>query len=403
MANIFNKIFGKKEENFQDKVNELEKIKLEVAEKEVEKEIKLLLSELNEKVEDKKKNDREIIDLHKELVQIRLEINVFPENTSQIADTIHDKILKSQKNKGFLSKISSLTKGLTKTRKNFLSKLDRILLGKKELDEDIIENIEELLVTSDVGVKTTMELIEQVEDNISRGRLDDVSEVKSLLKNEMVKILNKNHSVINFNKKPFVILVIGVNGTGKTTTIGKLANKFKRDGKKVLLAAADTFRAAAIEQLEEWAKRAGIDIIKQKHGADPSAVAYDAVNAAKARDIDVLLIDTAGRLHTKVNLMEELKKMVRVIKKVDKSAPHEVLLVLDANTGQNAISQAKLFKEAINVTGLVLTKLDGTAKGGIVLAVSNEFNLPVRFIGVGEKIEDLRPFNPEEFINAMFS
>ena len=401
MASIFNKIFGKKEESIEDKKEELKKLKLELAEKEIEKEIKLLLEDLKSKVEIKK-NDIKLLNLNKELLSVSTKISKVSQDTSQLSEIIHTKIASSKKGKGIFSKISSLTKGLTKTRKSFLSKLDRVLLGKKELDEDVVENIEELLVTSDVGVKTTMELIEKIEDNISRGRLDDVSEVKALLRKEMVEILNKNHSMLDFNKKPFVILVIGVNGTGKTTTIGKLANKFKNDGRKVLLAAADTFRAAAIEQLEVWARRANIDLIKQKHGADPSAVAFDAVNAAKARDIDVLLIDTAGRLHTKVNLMEELKKMVRVIKKVDETAPHEILLVLDANTGQNAISQAKLFKDAINVTGLVLTKLDGTAKGGIVLAVSNEFNLPIRFIGVGEKIEDLKLFKPEEFINAIF-
>ena len=379
MAKFFNFLFKNKKD---EKVKDPEELKrLEKAKKEVEIKVKELIN----LSEDKKKREnliKEVLVKVKELEKER------------------QKKEKSKKKKGLFS---SLKAGLSKTRKNFISKLDRIILGKKELDEDVIENIEELLVTSDVGVKTTFELIEKVEEGISRGRLDDVDEVKELLKDEMVNILNKNHSELTFEKKPFVIMVIGVNGTGKTTTIGKISNKLKKSGKNVMMAAADTFRAAAIEQLEEWANRADIEIVKQKHGADPSAVAYDAVSAAKARGVDVLLIDTAGRLHTKVNLMEELKKMVRVIKKVIPDAPHEILLVLDGNTGQNAMSQAKLFKEAVDVTGLVITKLDGTAKGGIVLAVSNEFNLPVRYIGVGEQLEDLREFKPKEFIEAIFS
>jgi fused signal recognition particle receptor len=345
----------------------------------VEKEVKELLSSS----EDKKKREQQIEKL------IEAISNYTPP--------------KEKESKGFLGKLSNLKKGLSKTRKSFISKLDRIFLGKKELDEDVIEQVEELLVASDVGVKTTFELIELVEENIGRTKLDDASEVKDILKEQMLKIFKKNHSELIFNKKPFVILVVGVNGTGKTTTIGKLANKYKKMGKKVLIGAADTFRAAAIEQLEEWCKRANVDIIKQAHGADPSAVAFDAVNAAVSRGVDILLIDTAGRLHTKVNLMEELKKMVRVIKKVIPEAPHEILLVLDANTGQNAVSQAKLFKETVDVSGVVLTKLDGTAKGGIVLCVSNEFNVPVRYIGVGESVDDLKEFKPDEFVEALFS
>ncbi len=381
MGKLFGFLFNKKDKKLEtDEVKDKKK-NLELAKKRIEEEIKDLVKEIQEK----KKREREISEILSTIEKIA--------NTQK----------KREKKKGIFSKLSSLKQGLSKTRKNFISKLDRIILGKKELDEDIIEQIEELLVASDVGVKTTFELIEKVEESISRGKLDDSSEVKEIIREEMTAILNKNHTELMFDKKPFVILVIGVNGTGKTTTIGKLANKYGKSGKKVMVAAADTFRAAAIEQLEEWSKRADIEIIKQKHGADPSAVAYDAVNAAKARNIDILLIDTAGRLHTKINLMEELKKMVRVIKKVIPEAPHEVLLVLDANTGQNAVSQAKLFHEAINVTGIVLTKLDGTSKGGIVVGVSNEFKLPIRYVGVGEKIEDLKKFEPKKFIEALFN
>ncbi len=378
MGKLLGFLFNKKDKK--NEKSDVYKDKLKLAKQQVEDDIKELLNLLN----DKKKRETNITILFETL------------------NTLKQQRLKKKNKKGFFSKLSSLKQGLTKTRKNFISKLDRIILGKKELDEDIIEKIEELLVASDVGVKTTFELIEKVEENISRGKLDDSQKVKEIIREEMIEILHKNHTELKFDKKPFVVLVIGVNGTGKTTTIGKLANKFKAMNKKVMVAAADTFRAAAIEQLEEWSKRAGIDIVKQKHGADPSAVVYDAVNAAKARDIDIVLIDTAGRLHTKVNLMEELKKMVRVVKKVIPDAPHEVLLVLDANTGQNAVSQTKLFHEAINVTGLVLTKLDGTAKGGIVLGVSNEFKLPIRYIGVGEKIDDLKEFKPRDFIEALF-
>ncbi len=402
MGKLLNLLFGKKEELTEKKSQELASVKLELAKREVTREVLLLSENFEKGLEEKKKSDNELIELGKKLACLKKEVKDTKSDTSSLSIFGYEKIKSEPNKRGLLSKISSLKDRLSKSRKSFISKLDRILLGKKELDEDIIENIEELLVSSDLGVKTTFELIEKVEESISRGKIGDTDEVKALLKDEITSILNRNHTPIVFNKTPFVIVVIGVNGTGKTTTIGKLANKYKSSGKKVLVAAADTFRAAAIEQLEEWAKRADIEIIKQSHGADPAAVVYDAVNAAKSRGVDILLIDTAGRLHTKVNLMEELKKMVRVVKKVIPDAPHEVILVLDGNTGQNAISQAKQFKEAIDVTGVILTKLDGTSKGGIVVAVSNEFKLPIRYIGVGEKIEDLREFNPKDFAEAIF-
>lgn len=293
--------------------------------------------------------------------------------------------------------------GLKKTKESLVGRIDTLLLGKKEIDADTLEELEEILITSDIGVKTTVELIRTLEQKLGRNELKDGEALRLALKEEILKRLLANHLPLDMaGKHPFVLLVIGVNGVGKTTTIGKLASRLAGDGKKVLLAAADTFRAAASEQLVEWGRRSEIDVIRHKEGADPSAVVFDACKAAMARNVDILIIDTAGRLHTKVNLMEEMKKIRRVIDREIPGAPHETLLVLDAATGQNATNQARLFKESAGVTGLALTKLDGTAKGGIVVAVSHEFGLPVRYIGVGESIEDLRDFNPAEFTDALF-
>ena len=398
MAKFFDKLFKKKSKEKDEK--ELERLKLEYAKEAIEKEIKELLNSIDTQIENKKKRDLEILQFYNEYKELKKKVSK-QEESKELLKIVSENLPKSTSNR-FLSKVKSLKEGLLKTRKNFISKLDRIFLGKKELDEDVIEQLEELLISSDVGVKTTFELIEKIEERVSRTKLSDINEVKSILKDYMLEILLKNHAELIIDRKPFVIMVVGVNGTGKTTTIGKLGYNFKKAGKKVIFAAADTFRAAAIDQLEEWAKRGRIDLIKQKEGADPSAVAFDAVKAAVARDADIVIIDTAGRLHTKINLMEELKKMKRVIKKVIPDAPHEILLVLDANTGQNAISQTKMFNEALDITGIILTKLDGTAKGGIVFAVTNEFGIPIRYIGVGEKIEDLREFNPKEFVDAIF-
>jgi len=296
-----------------------------------------------------------------------------------------------------------LKSGLKKTKDGLVGRIDALVLGKKAIDADTLEELEEILITSDIGVKTTVELIRTLEQRLGRNELKDGEALRGALKDEILARLNAHHQQLEIGgKKPFVLLVIGVNGVGKTTTIGKLASRFSASGNKVLLAAADTFRAAAAEQLIEWGNRSGVDVIRHKEGADPSAVVFDACKAAVARDVDILIIDTAGRLHTKVNLMEEMKKIRRVIDREIPGAPHETLLVLDAATGQNAISQARLFKEAAGVTGLALTKLDGTAKGGILVAVSHEFALPVRYIGVGESIEDLRDFDPQEFTDALF-
>ena len=295
---------------------------------------------------------------------------------------------------------SRLRGKLSKTRRNLTKGFDRILADKLKIDDEILEDLEELLITSDIGVQTAMELIER----ISSAKVLDTEELKAVLKNEIISLLESESKVTtDISSKPHVIMVVGVNGVGKTTTIGKLAARSTAAGKKVLIAAADTFRAAAVEQLTIWADRAGADIVRHKEGADPAAVAYDAVEAAIARGMDIVIVDTAGRLHTKVNLMEELKKIKRSIAKILADAPHEILLVLDATTGQNALSQASLFDEAIDLTGLALTKLDGTAKGGIVIAICSTLNVPLQYIGIGEKIEDLQDFDSEQFVDALFS
>jgi fused signal recognition particle receptor len=303
---------------------------------------------------------------------------------------------------GFFEK---LKKGLSKTHQGFVEKIDRLFLGKKTIDQDLLDELEALLYEADLGVKTSNQLIQGVQQGLKRGELQEPDKVKEFIKQEILRILKLGEKplLINFSQtKPFVFMVVGVNGVGKTTTIGKIAHQYSSHGKKVLIGAADTFRAAAVEQLEIWAKRVGADFVKQSKGSDPSAVAFDSIHAAKGRGIDLIFIDTAGRLHTKVNLMEELKKVKRIIGRECQGAPHEILLVLDATTGQNAISQAKLFNEAIGVTGIAITKLDGTAKGGIIVGITEELNIPIRYIGVGEAIDDLREFNATEFVQALF-
>jgi fused signal recognition particle receptor len=296
-----------------------------------------------------------------------------------------------------------LRERLKKTREQLSNRVDRLVFGKKTIDLDLLDELEEVLITSDLGVHTAQVLLQKVTERVKRQELKDPAKLQEQLREEIQALLSVPAEPLNFEAaRPFVIMVIGVNGVGKTTTIGKLAYQLKQKGLRVMLVAGDTFRAAAIEQLTLWAERVDVPIIRQKSGSDPSAVAFDAIDAALARDIDVVILDTAGRMHTKVNLMEELKKVQRVLTKKIPSAPHEVLLVLDASTGQNALSQAKLFKEGIGVTGLVLTKLDGTAKGGIVVAICDELRLPVRYIGIGETLEDLRPFDPEDFTLALF-
>lgn len=298
---------------------------------------------------------------------------------------------------------SRLRAGLSRTQAGLLGRLDEMLSIRKEIDDSLWDDFEETLVTADLGIGTTMKLRSEIESKLSKKALRNPMLIKEALREEILRVLKSAEgSPIILNTKPFVIMVAGVNGVGKTTTIGKLAYKFRKDGRNVMVAAADTFRAAAVEQLEIWANRVGSDFLKGQSGADPSAVAFDAVRAAFARDTDVLIVDTAGRLHTKANLMEELKKIKRVIGRALEGAPHETLLVLDATTGQNAIQQAKMFKEAIEITGIVLTKLDGTAKGGVIVAIANELKIPVKFIGIGERLGDLREFKADEFVEALF-
>ena len=302
-----------------------------------------------------------------------------------------------------LSFFGRLKSGLSKTRKGITEKVDMILKSYKKVEEELFEELEEVLITADVGVNTSMAIIEELRQKVKERKINDVSQVRDLLKEVLIDVLTQGEpSKLNIESSPSIILVVGVNGVGKTTTIGKLSSRLKSEGKKVLIAAGDTFRAAAIEQLQEWGNRAGVDVISHQEGSDPAAVIYDGIQAAKARKADVLICDTAGRLHNKKNLMNELNKIFRVVEREYPEAQKEVLLVVDATTGQNAVSQAKVFKEACDITGIVLTKLDGTAKGGVVLAVQSELNVPVKLVGVGEKITDLQDFDPVSFVEAIF-
>src|SRR5690554_3418151 len=306
------------------------------------------------------------------------------------------------------SKKDTLDKGLEKTKETFFSKITRAVAGKSKVDDNVLDELEEILVTSDVGVDTTLRIIERIEARVSRDKYVSTDELTAILRDEIAQLLTENHSsdISDFSipesDAPHVIMVVGVNGVGKTTTIGKLAYQFKQKGLSVYLGAADTFRAAAVEQLDIWGQRVGVPVIKQKMGSDPASVAYDAVSSAKAHGADVVIIDTAGRLHNKVNLMNELTKIKNVMGKIVPDSPHEVLLVLDGSTGQNAFEQAKQFTAATEVTGLVITKLDGTAKGGVVLGISDQFKIPVRYIGLGEQMEDLQVFRRKEFVDSLF-
>jgi len=312
---------------------------------------------------------------------------------------------------GFLgkNKKESLEKGLEKTKESVFHKLSRAVAGKSKVDDDVLDKLEEVLVTSDVGVTTTLNIIERIEARVARDKFLNTSELNIILKEEIVSLLehNQTDSVTDFSSPlentPFVIMVVGVNGVGKTTTIAKLAHLYKSAGKKVLIGAADTFRAAAIDQLQIWAERVGVQLVKQQMGSDPASVAFDTLKSAVSAGSDVVIIDTAGRLHNKINLMTELSKIKRVMEKVIPEAPHEVLLILDGSTGQNAFEQAKQFTAATEVTAMAITKLDGTAKGGVVIGISDQFKIPVKYIGVGEKLEDLLIFNRVEFVDSLFS
>lgn len=305
-------------------------------------------------------------------------------------------------------KKENLDKGLTKTKESVFKKISRAVAGKSKVDENLLDNLEEILISSDVGVDTTLRIIERIEANVAKDKYLGVEELNKILKETIASLLEENSSgdVADFDidngDNPYVIMVVGVNGVGKTTTIGKLAHQFKNNGKSVVLGAADTFRAAAIDQLQIWADRVGVPIVRQEMGSDPASVAFDTLQSAKSKGADVVIIDTAGRLHNKVGLMNELSKIKRVMDKVIPEAPHEILLVLDGSTGQNAYEQAKQFTEATDVTALALTKLDGTAKGGVVIGISDQFKIPVKYIGIGEKIDDLQIFRREEFVDSLF-
>ena len=306
-------------------------------------------------------------------------------------------------------KKETLDKGLEKTKTSFLSKVARTIVGKSKVDEEVLDELEEVLITSDVGVETTLKIIDKIESRVKKDKILGTDELQNILKEEIAKLLEENNSEYNStshfdeNNEPYVIMVVGVNGVGKTTTIGKLAHQFKAAGKNVVLGASDTFRAAAVDQLIIWSDRVGVPIIQQGMGADPASVAFDTLQSAKAQNADVVIIDTAGRLHNKVNLMNELSKIKNVMKKVIPNAPHEILLVIDGSTGQNAFEQAKQFSQATDINALAVTKLDGTAKGGVIIGISDQMQIPVKYIGVGEQMEDLQLFDKKSFVDSLFS
>lgn len=406
MANFFKKLFGKDKDKEQDQQEEMLEGEEQLSDEEIEK---LLLEE--EDLEGEAVEELEISEVQAdaELFQEQ-ESNEeskeqeYQEEVEEIEEEVEEAFETEEEEEAGekVSFFSKLKEGLFKTRKNITDKINDVLVSFKSVDEDLFDELEEILITSDVGVETTMKILDNLRLKVKQQSIKDPMEIKGLLKQEMVEILGSKSEPIGTHS-PEVILIIGVNGVGKTTSIGKVSSRLKKSGKKVLIAAADTFRAAAIDQVEVWGKRAGVDVIKHQEGSDPAAVIFDAISAAKSRKTDVLICDTAGRLHNKKNLMEELRKIFKVIDREFPEAHREVMLVLDATTGQNAISQAKIFKEVANITGIILTKLDGTAKGGIVIGIKSELDIPVKLIGVGEKVNDLQEFVPEDFVDALFA
>lgn len=350
------------------------------------------------KEEEPEKNLLEILDEmeDEEVVEEELLEELLEEDVTEIEEIEEEE----EKPKNFFSR---LVEGLAKTKKGITEKVDLLIKGYAEIDEDLYEEIEEVLITADVGMTTTLKIVDQLRDNIRAKKITDPAMIKPELRSIIEDILKDEESYLKVDPSPAIVIVVGVNGVGKTTTIGKLAKRYKEQGKNVLLAAGDTFRAAAIDQLQIWADRAGVELIKHNEGADPGAVVFDGIQAAKARNADLLICDTAGRLHNKKNLMNELGKVFKIIEREYPEATKEILLVVDATTGQNAVMQAKVFKEVANITGIALTKLDGTAKGGVVLAVKSELDVPIKLIGVGEKPEDLQDFNAQDFVKALFS
>jgi fused signal recognition particle receptor len=392
--------FGKKKEEIKEELDSnLEAIIEENNEDAKELEIEEVVD--NEEMKEEAENNLEAIiaENNEDIKEIEEEIEETIDNEELIEEVVEDNIEEESTKTSWFNR---LKEGLSKTKQGITGKIDDVLKSYTKVDEELLEELEEVLITADVGVNTTMKIIEELRDVIKTKKISDVSDVRGELKTIVSNILNDEDSKLNIEPSPAIILMVGVNGVGKTTTIGKLASRFKKEGKSVLVAAGDTFRAAAIEQLEVWADRSGVDIIKHQEGADPGAVIFDAVKAAKARNIDILLCDTAGRLHNKTNLMNELGKVFKIVDREYPQATKEILLVVDATTGQNAVQQAKTFKEVANISGIVLTKLDGTAKGGVVLAVKSEVDVPVKLIGVGEKVEDLQDFNSKAFADALF-
>ena len=380
---------AKSEENENVTETDVEETIDEIVEEENNEEIEELVEEMIETTEVASDTVEEIATIEEDTTEKE---EVIESNLDTTEEVVEEKV----------SLFNRLKSGLTKAKQGITDKIDAVLNSYTTIDEDLLEELEEILITADVGVNTTMEMIDNLRDAIKSKGLTNPLEVRDELKTLIENMLGEEDSKLNIEPGPSIILMVGVNGVGKTTTIGKLANRYTKEGKKVLLAAGDTFRAAAIEQLEVWAKRSNVDIIKHQEGADPGAVIFDAVKAAKARKVDILICDTAGRLHNKTNLMNELGKVFKIVDREYPEAKKEVLLVVDATTGQNAVSQAKTFKEVADITGIVLTKLDGTAKGGVVLAVKSEVDVPVKLIGVGEKVEDLQDFESKAFTEALF-
>lgn len=388
---MFKKFFKKnKKEEIQEEVQ-----KVAVSEEAVEEEIV---------VEEKEEVKEEIVEAIEEVTldtSIEEDIQVKEKPQVEVVEE-KEEIVEEKAEEPKTSLFERLKQGLSKAKQGITDRVDQVLKSYTKVDDELLEEIEEILITADVGVDTTMNIIEKLTDAIKTKKITDPQDVKGELRLIIEEILTNENSTLDVSHKPTIILMVGVNGVGKTTTIGKLASRYKKEGKKVLIAAGDTFRAAAIDQLEVWAKRSDVDIIKHQEGADPGAVIFDSIKAAKARDIDLLICDTAGRLHNKANLMNELSKVFKIVDREYPEAKKEVLLVVDATTGQNAVSQAKSFKQVCDITGLVLTKLDGTAKGGVVLAVKSEVDVPVKLIGVGEKMEDLQDFDAKAFSEALF-
>lgn len=391
---MFKKFFKKsKKEEIKEEVSEEVISEEEQADKPQVEEVQQV--EEAQEVEDSKE---EIKEEAVEEVALDSSVEEVQNEELQVVEDKIEEVVEEQK----ISLFERLKQGLSKAKQGITDRVDQVLKSYTKVDEDLLEEIEEILITADVGVDTTMNIIDKLTDAIKTKKITDPQDVKGELKLIIEEILTNENSTLDVSHSPSIIIMVGVNGVGKTTTIGKLASRYKKEGKKVLIAAGDTFRAAAIDQLEVWANRSGVDIIKHQEGADPGAVIFDSIKAAKARDIDLLICDTAGRLHNKANLMNELSKVFKIVDREYPEAKREVLLVVDATTGQNAVSQAKSFKQVCDITGLVLTKLDGTAKGGVVLAVKSEVDVPVKLIGVGEKMEDLQDFDAKAFSEALF-